>query len=204
MKFFKIIFTLLYSLAFSLTFAQERTDIIKSFDIENKGKYIKASCVIKSGNTCNGIKLYRSTDTINFSIIGIIPGICGFDDNESYYEFNDTLPVVNDTAYYKMEFGGSGFTETIAIEFLNLNNQSIQIWPNPINDISRIVTLNKDFKDFEYEIFSMSGEKLEKGNGRGDRFIINSDVYADGMYYLKIVNIKDSEVFQTKFLVRKN
>ncbi len=204
MKFLKIVFTILYSINYSLTFAQERTDIIKSFDVENTGKYVKASCIIKSGNTCTGIRLYRSTDSINFLVIGIIPGVCGFDDNESYYELNDTLPIVNDTAYYKMEFGGSGFTETIAIEFLDLNNQSIQIWPNPINDISRVVTLNKDFKEFEYEIYSMSGKKLEKGIGRGDKFKINSEAYTDGLYYLIIKNIKDSEVFQTKFIVRKN
>lgn len=164
------------------TYAQERTDILEAFNIENVGKYIKASCIIKAGNTCAGIKLYRSTDSLNFNLINILPGVCGYDNIPAYYELLDTLPIRNTKAYYKMEFGGSGFTEILAVEFFDFNNSKIEIWPNPIDSYLQVYIENLNSEIINYTIIDNSGIQIYNATTIDNSFKLNVDFLSTGLY----------------------
>ncbi len=74
---------------------------------ENNGKvYLNWSIV--SGSTCNGIQIYRSTDSVMFTQVGNIPGICGSSSSAISYNFIDDNPVKNKVNYYRLELGNNG------------------------------------------------------------------------------------------------
>jgi len=65
---------------------------------------------IKKGSSCIGIGIFRSTDAINFEVIGEIKGVCGSTEFAQAYHFIDENPIKNKTNYYVLEMGFSGKT----------------------------------------------------------------------------------------------
>ena len=58
---------------------------------------------IKSGSVCNGIQIYRSTDSLNFVIIENIDGACGDLASSVTYTYTDSEPINNKINYFKFE-----------------------------------------------------------------------------------------------------
>jgi len=71
-----------------------QSPILDKFDVTANHQQVFISCTIGSGNVCNGIEIWRSMDSINFNIVGDIPGICGSLAEPVNYYFIDENPRV--------------------------------------------------------------------------------------------------------------
>ena len=89
-------------------FAQRHPILGKFYLSENKGT-VDLHWSIMEGSTCNGIQIYRSNDSIQFSKIGEISGVCGSISEEQSYTFSDVNPFRNQVNYYRLELGIHGF-----------------------------------------------------------------------------------------------
>lgn len=98
--------------------------------LENEGD-VYLSWTLRAGSTCNGIQIQRSTDSLNFLQIGEIPGVCGSNSAAQRYTFVDSFPVLNQRNFYRLEFGGSGFSPVIDLLVLDYGDDQYLVFPNP-------------------------------------------------------------------------
>ncbi|MFY0673174.1 MAG: hypothetical protein JXQ87_07205 [Bacteroidia bacterium] len=120
---------------------------------------IRISFTIGGGNTCNGIRIYHSTDTsIGFSQIGEIPGICGDSDNDMGYSFVHEAPKDFDTNYYYLEFGGQGNSSVFA-HFYFGEQKEIK-WLIASNEIRFYEPLDQPLKSVQ--IVDFNGKNVKK------------------------------------------
>jgi len=112
--------------------------ILDKFDLYEGEERVYVRCIISSGSICNGIKIYRSEDTLSFNLIGEIPGVCGNISSPVGYDFIDEFPIINKKSYYKLELGGYGFTKIRSIFLVDTKAFGFQVRPNPAKEKATI------------------------------------------------------------------
>ncbi|MBS1537597.1 MAG: hypothetical protein JST20_07615 [Bacteroidetes bacterium] len=197
--------TLLYFIILSFvfvpfTFAQSNTIIENFTAFENNGA-IDLNWFISSGNTCSGIKIYRSADSTNFELIGAIEGVCGSVSTRAPYNFADENPIINSFNYYKLELGGRGSSEVISVEIIDKSIGGYQIRPSPITTKSKLYFDNLKKSEHQIHIYSIQGVKLYSGITNDDYFLLNSSHYASGIFYFVISPTGESPIVKGTFFV---
>jgi hypothetical protein len=157
---------------------------------------------IAEGSTCNGIQISRSTDSVNFTEVGSIPGICGSTSFEQPYNFTDENPVKNKVNYYRLGLGGSGLSEILSVEIIALENSGYQIRPNPITADAKIYFSNNKNQAHQLIIYNLSGVKIFTTTTKQDFFQINTAVIQAGIYVFSISLIGDTPKAKGKFVVK--
>ncbi|MDT8394492.1 MAG: T9SS type A sorting domain-containing protein [Bacteroidales bacterium] len=192
----RISFILFLALSSSLmTLAQEADDFLSDFLVTQQGEYVYLRWTIKSGNTCDGTLIKRSTDNVYYDVIGEISGICGSPDQPVTYDFTDSLPQKNRTNYYRLELGQYGNTSAKAIDVITLNDDGYSIQPNPVASRSKIVFKNPDGEELEFCLIDARGRMVM------NRFTTSGQVWIDrndipgGMYVFKL---RKGETVMTK------
>ncbi len=165
----------------SVTLAQSGP-IIDDFHVSKSGQEVLISWRMLAGNTCNGIKIYRATDTMLFNQIGLIPGICGSTTESLRYNHVDMSPVINSTNFYRIEFGGVGISEILSIDIINLGTEGTQVWPNPVKDEAKIFFENDEGFEYEMKMYSMNGIEVYQDKTDQDFFVFNSSTLSGGVY----------------------
>ncbi len=158
-------------------------DDFSIFKIEN-GIYLKWT--LTTGSICNGIQIYRSTDSVIFLQIGEIPGICGSSIVSRSYTYIDNNPVKNKTNYYRLDFGGSGVSEILSLEIIDIQNGEIQIRPHPVIDKASIYFNNDKNEAFQLTLYNLSGYTIYTAITTEKFFQIDSEPYNAGIYFFSI------------------
>jgi len=138
------------------------------------------------GQTCNGIDITRSTDGIDFSPIGDIPGICGSPFDTVSYSFIDESPILNQINYYRLTLGNLGPSQTLTVEIISLEGTGYQIRPNPIVDVGRIYFDNDRSEEHRLTLISINGAALKQWSTRNDFFDLNVSDLPAGIFIFRI------------------
>lgn len=157
-----------------------------SFSLEHINHQVLINITINSGNLCNGIKILRSTDSINFDHIGTIPGYCGNLNETVSYSYNDLDPVKNQKSYYQLELVGLETTKIQSILVIDLTKSHTKIWPHPISDVSRLYFENKGQEDIILKIFSLSGELVQEQFSQNSFIDITASSLNNGIYIYQL------------------
>lgn len=81
----------------------------------------------------------------------------------------------------------------VAVGIDELLESEIQIYPNPTSGLLHIKTdNNKAFSDVECKIFDLTGKLVYSANLNSNNNLIDLTKYADGLYYVKIINNDNS------------
>lgn len=155
------------------------------------------------GQTCNGIDIVRSTDSLNFVTIGNIPGICGSPTDTVSYFFSDESPVPNGVNYYRLVMGNLGPSQTIAVEIIDLNEVASQVRPNPVGDMGRVYFKNDLSEPHLLTLFSLDGSAVKRLTTRNDFFELDSSNLHAGVYAYKITTLKGSPKANGKLLIAR-
>ena len=178
---------------FSNVLIAQKGQIVDRFDALGIKGQITLTCVISSGNTCNGIKVFRSKDNIIFEEIGLISGICGSTSSPVLYEFVDEQPLINQTSYYKLEFGSVGFSEVISITLRDLKNDEVRIQPNPAQGKTTIYFSNSSFATHTLSIMDYNGKSLIELSTTNDFFTVDVSQLTTGIYPIAITKERTSD-----------
>jgi len=154
---------------------------------------------MSAGSTCSDTQIERSDDGINYEKIGLIGGICGSPDEEMTFEFTDTLPLVNQTAYYRLLLGYFGYTSPEILEFVWLNEQGYFLGPNPFNEYVRIAFDNEDKEEYNLTIVDMFGRQVLKMWTGDDEFLILRKDLNAGSYTIMLK--KDGKMLFTDKII---
>jgi hypothetical protein len=177
-------------MVFSITgvsdvFAQENP-IVDEFDVFESGGKVYLSCIISSGNTCNGIDVLRSIDSLNFDVVGHIGGICGNSLTPTPYNFIDKTPIKNRISYYKLEFGGYGFTKIISVHVIDTEEFGFQIRPNPANYKTTIYFENTENDEYQLSLYNMNGIEVLSQSTSTNQFELQIGNLLSGIYIFTI------------------
>jgi len=199
MKFFTLL-TLFLTPGYS--FLAQAENAILQFNAIQVESRIQLDFSIKAGNTCNGISILHSTDSINFAEIGNILGICGSSDRNESYTFTDFQPEKNTTNYYRLQPGTLGISDIIGLFFISTTEDNALIFPNPATNQSAVYFVNTSHEEHIVSIFSNELKLVEKSSpSRGNSFPLRSDDLLPGTYFFIIENAGQIR-YKGKFVVR--
>lgn len=176
----------------------QRTEL-DYFEASNNSGKILLKWSISKGSTCNGITITRSPDSLFFSPIGRIEGVCGDADSPQPYSFVDLNPLKNQKNYYKLELGTSSFSDVIAIELVNKNEEGYQVRPQPLKSQGSIYFDNDDFNNAHLNIYNFNGQLIYQSQTIENHFDINSQEWSAGLLFFSI--LLDGQEIKGKLLI---
>ena len=174
-------------------------DDFKVFEISGK---VFIDVTISSGNTCNGIMVWRSDDSLNYSMVGEVVGICGNSTSPISYNFTDPNPIKNIKSFYKVELGGAGFTNTVSIVIIDTKDFGFQIRPNPANENATIYFENPSNEEFELIFYNLSGTKILSKKSSTNAFNLETYSLNNGLYFFSIGKSLNQEKVIGKLMVQ--
>jgi hypothetical protein len=198
----KIIFVCILAGHYCFSFAQEEVNLVSFYLIQNKGEVI-LNWTIDSGATCNGINIFQSIDSINYTEIGKILGLCGSNNSAVSYDFTDKNPTLNQTNYYKLRLGLSQFSETKTIYLKYTPPGKLIIKPNPSLNKVLIEFNNEAAENYELIITNSSGNKVYvQNNIFSDTVELNTIGWSLGIYYITLFE-SGGKLLKDKMIVVK-
>jgi len=157
--------------------------------------------IIASGNTCDGVRVYRSADGVNYEQIGQIAGICGSPYSAVSYEFWDTLPLLNRKSYYRLELGNLGFSLVEELIVYDFSNQKYQLIPHPFRNGGSIAFENPAFETWKLQLYNLNGKLVWEEEQNENTFQLPAGKLKSGMYSFQIYSLESKEVISGKLVV---
>ncbi|MCB0403094.1 MAG: T9SS type A sorting domain-containing protein [Flavobacteriales bacterium] len=192
---------LIYLLVSSVSASAQET-VLSDFNVYEHRGTVYINCTVATGNTCNGIDVMRSTDSLSFIQVGHISGICGSISEPVTYNFTDENPVRNATNFYKLQMGGVGYSHVLSVEIIDTKAFGFQIRPNPANEQVTIFIDNDFEEEHKLEVYSMSGRKMVSTTSRTNEFKVNTTSFRSGIYFFQVRSaVTNGDVLTGKFLV---
>ena len=187
--------TLLFILGVArIGLSQEMHPILDRYDAISANNQVQITCIISSGSTCNGINVLRSSDSLNYSSIGNIGGVCGNSNSPITYQFTDSVPLLNIPNYYKLELGGFGFTQVVSVTIRKIKENQLQILPNPANIIANIHFENSKREKHILYLFDTSGALIFTNQTNDTFFEVNTSNLITGVYSVSIQSLESNNV----------
>lgn len=157
----KLIFSLFISFASINSYGQD--SILNYLTLtDNNHESILIRWEIKSGNTCNGIEIQHSTDSVNFTTIHYIVGVCGNNSSPTAYQYEDLNPISNSKNYYRIKLGLANPTRAECLFFVKLNADGYFLYPNPSNSSCIIYFKNKYQDAAKVSLVNSSGQIIHQ------------------------------------------
>lgn len=185
----KINFNICCVLLITVTSGFSQSDsILDNFTVfENNGK-VYLNWIIKSGRTCNGTQIFRSTDSLQFLKIGSIAGVCGSSTEPVPYNFTDDNPITNSVNYYRLELGSYGTSHVLSVEIIDIANDGYQIRPNPASTKTRIYFDNNSKQLHHFSLFNVNGFYCTSLISKDDYLDFDVSNLQNGIYFFTILN----------------
>ena len=124
-----------------------------------EGNTVKLFLTLNQGSTCNGIIIEHSTDSLNYTEIGTVSGICGNISKPTNYDFADSMPYPNLINFYKVRLGAS-VSAPIRIFFARYNTSGYVLSSNPCHGKSTLYFANDTKQKLVFRIFDQMGRQV--------------------------------------------
>ena len=179
----------------------QNEDVVSNLTASEFNGKMLISWSIKQGNTCNGIQILRSTDSINFNPIGSINGICGSTLEEVPYEFTDVAPVKNTINYYRLNMGGIGFSRIVNAEVIDVSANNYLLRPNPISDSTELHFTNNAANTVVFTVFNSQGQIVQSVTTIANKLILRKSDFESGTYFFSLIDQVKKSNIKGRFLV---
>lgn len=182
----RYIYTIVVMLACA-TCMKAQTNIVHRFSASLLQDRVLLDIIIRAGNTCQGIYIERSTDSIQFTEIGNIPGICGSSERDEPYNFIDEQPRADAVNYYRVRFGENGYSAIETVRYIRMGNNGYKVFPNPAQNKVSIQFANELKKEHVLELYNIHGQKLFDISGIKENTITFSvSNLNSGLYFFRL------------------
>ncbi len=156
---------------------------------------------IKQGNTCNGVKVEHSIDSLNFSEIGSIEGICGSNSANVPYEFTHQSPTLNAVNYYRLLMGGIGYSWVISEKIIAIDEPGYTIAPQPVTEQSILYFENPNNKEHTFSVANLSGRVVYSATLLDEQLDLGQLGFDSGYYFFELQEVGTSTNVRGKFIV---
>lgn len=179
----------------------QNEDVLDNFTATEFNGNLLLNWVITQGNTCNGIDILHSFDSINFTQIGDIEGICGSAEETIYYDFTHSAIEANTTHFYKLQLGGLGFSWIIKADVYDFGDDNFRLGSNPLGYESKLQVENQNHLALTLQIFDLHGKFLRMSETSNNFFILSKQDYSVGKYLFIVSNSGNSKNIKGEFIV---
>jgi hypothetical protein len=180
--------------------AQESA-ILSTFNgVESNGKVLLSWQII-AGSTCDGIRIFHSTDSINYTQVGEIIGVCGSFTEPVNYSFTHDMPHQNGRNYYRLQLGTLGKSPTVVVSLVDTKSAGYQIRPHPVNGAAMLYFENPNQQPHTLTVYNISGRQVEKYYTSTNAFYIQPEGAANGLYLFTIADNKENIKLKGKLLI---
>lgn len=195
-----VVFLCCFCGSFPLTFGQGENflDKFQATIVQDK---VLLSWTVKTGNSCNGIRILHTLDSASFNEIGTIEGICGSTSAPTNYSFTHVYPIANAKNYYKLDFGGEGFSQTITVQYFDYSENGYVLLPNPIQSDSKLYFNNENNANTALTIYAMDGSIVHAEKSTLNYFNISKSYLEIGSYLFTLKTEGKSSEISGKFMV---
>ena len=152
-------------------FAQ--STIISSFNGSQLNQTVYLAFTISAGQTCNGIEIQRSIDSVQFYKIGDIAGICGSVATAVNYSYTDSLPVQNTVNFYRIAPGNGDWSTVIKVYFRSAGEKDFDVSPNPFRTAATISFKNPLRKTIDWKLVDITGRQVNDGTTKDESFTVD-------------------------------
>ncbi len=156
-----------------------------------------------AGNVCQGIDIYRSTDSLHFELIGHISGDCGNISEPVDFTFTDPSPLPNQKNYYRLELGLLGLSHIIGVFVADPGKKNILLYPNPAGDQVKILFRNDQNLPALIQVFDAQGMTVFSDALRGDQVVLNTSILPAGSY-LAVITINGNISREEQLLILRD
>jgi hypothetical protein len=178
-----------------------QNDFLNNFTISTNNGQVYLNWVIASGNTCDGVRVFRSSDSVFFEQIGRIDGVCGSPFSSVSYDYIDTIPLPNQMNYYRLELGNLGFSMILGVLIIDFSKNKYQIFPQPAQDYCIIHFQNPLQQVHFLEIFDRSGNLQKKMRTYDSSFFIQTNTLPQSVFLFRISNSSGQRLVSGKLMV---
>ncbi len=200
----QILVALLVLLSFNVM-AQYDTNghpILDSYSVFEISGKVFINVTVSSGNTCRGIKVLRSVDSVSYEVVGEVSGTCGSTVRAVSYSFTDSNPIKNKRIFYRVELGHVGYTYAVGITIIDTEEFGYQVRPNPANVSTKIYFENPHNDEVEMILYSLSGVQVLNQVSYTNEFQVDCSNLAAGMYMFRLRKSFAQEQVIGKLVVR--
>lgn len=177
-----------------------QTTVLTQFSGFQQSTAVQLSFTISGGNTCQGTEIERSPDSIHFTTIGSIAGICGSNEKDETYTFIDTAPVENQKNYYRILLGQLGYSPVIGIPFFSFE-QGIVLMPNPAMENTTLYFPNESKELLELNLYDASGRLTFTAATRLSSYVLETSHYPGGIY-LMVIRQEGISLYKSRLMIQ--
>lgn len=177
------------------------TPKLNRFNAQHREGIVYLDWVMASGSICLGINIEKSEDSVNFTEIGNIGGICGSLANPMAYAFQDETPIFNKKIYYRLSFPNLGHSELISIVVIDVKKHHYEVNPNPSSGASKINFYNPKGELHHIKILNLSGLQIAELDTTNEVFDIDSGLLGAGIYQFMIYNDSYSNIVNGRLII---
>lgn len=188
-------------ICFAFVSSAQNEDVIDGLTATEFNGKVLLTWSVKQGNTCNGVQILHSLDSVNFTQIGSIEGICGSSASSIAYDFTHLDPEKNAINYYRLQLGSIGFSWIVQAEVLDLAGTNYLLRPNPVTDFSELFFDNETATTHYLEVFGTDGHLAYETQTNGELFVLSSNEIDPGFYFFSIRKEGEMPKITGKFLV---
>lgn len=163
--------------------------ILTKFNLTSKGNTVLLNWELESGSVCNGMTIFRSSDSLYFEEIGDVPGVCGSSVARVSYNFVDSTPINYLVNYYKIRLGYSQFSELKRIYHKYVPPDKVSIRPNPSPGNMTLDFNNENNENYTFIIYDESGKQVYyRNNIKDGTILLNGNNFPDRNYFFLLSN----------------
>ena len=199
-KYFKIKHLALF-LFWAGTVNAQFTPKLNRFSAQHREGIVYLDWVMASGSVCLGINIEKSDDSVNFTEIGSIGGICGNLTKPMAYAFQDESPMLNKKIYYRLSYPGLGHSNFISIVVIDVKKNDYEVNPNPSPGASKINFYNPKGELHHIKILNLSGVQVAELETTNEVFELESGLLEAGIYQFMIYNDSLSNVVNGRLII---
>lgn len=105
---------------------------IDGFTLQEMTSGVMIDWNIRGGNTCEGMDVERSLDSLHFEAVHRFEGICGNVDRPMPYRFFDPDPPGFRKIHYRIKLGSVGYSSVKGLFVQQLKESDHRFYPNPV------------------------------------------------------------------------
>ncbi len=171
---------------------------IDHFEIYELNNQAFLTLTISQGSTCDGIIILRSTDSINYTQVGKIPGVCGSSTESKTYHYTDENSEYNTTLYYKIQLGNFLLPNVVKIKIFKAVKGNVHVFPNPCIESIYFVLDKMQVNTTIINVFDLQGKKVMNIESQEKAIELNTGSLNSGIYYYQIMN---EQMYTGQFIV---
>lgn len=172
-----------------------------SFNAQLIKHSVRLEFVIRGGFTCQGIRVERATDSINFSGIYEFSGVCGGSSSDIKYTYTDNSPISNKTNYYRLDLRTYGVSDIVSVYYLDLGDNNYLCIPNPCTTNCKLFFVNEEKRKLQFLVFDVNGNETTRFFTIENSINISQLHLTNGVYFFSLRD-EDKIISKGKFMMR--